>query len=49
MAKSQKRSNREAKKPKKTAAEKAKSPAQAVASQIAGTPTAGTSYKDRYK
>ena len=50
MAKSQRRSNREAKKPKKSAAEKlAKNPALAITNQIAGAPTAGTSYKDRYK
>jgi hypothetical protein len=49
MAKGQRRSNRETKKPKKTAAEKSKNPVLAMTSQIAGTPTAGTSYKDRYK
>jgi hypothetical protein len=51
MAKSQKRSNREAKKPKKTAAEKSKSAGLAIAGQIAGVPMAGSgsTYKDRYK
>jgi hypothetical protein len=50
MAKSQRRSSRETKKPKTTAAEKSKSPAVAIAGQIAGTPLSGSgSYKDRYK
>jgi hypothetical protein len=51
MAKGQRRSNRESRKPKKTAAEKAnsKSPVLAGASQIVSSPIAGTSYKDRYK
>lgn len=49
MAKSQRRSNREAKKPKKTAAEKSKSVGSALTGQIAGTPLASPSYKDRFK
>ena len=49
MAKGQRRSNREAKKPKKTAVEKSKSAVLAIASQIAGSQISGTSYKDRYK
>jgi hypothetical protein len=49
MAKGQRRSNREAKKPKKSAAEKSKSAVPALASQIAGSPIVGSSYKDRYK
>jgi hypothetical protein len=48
MAKHQK-SNREAKKPKKTAAEKSKSPITALSNQIAGNRVLGTSYKDRFK
>jgi hypothetical protein len=44
MAKGQKRSNREAKKPKKTAALKAKSAADWLPSRAAGT-----SYKERFK
>ena len=51
MAKGQ-RSNREAKKPKKTAqarsTEKAKGATVTTASQISGLPT-GTSYKERFK
>ena len=49
MAKSQRRSNRETKKPKKTAGEKSTAVGQAITSQIAGVPTKGTSYKDRFK
>ena len=49
MAKSQRRSNRETKKPKKTAAEKSKAVGQDITSQIAGVRTTGTSYKDRFK
>lgn len=51
MAKSQKRTSREAKKPKKTAAEKSKASGAGIATQIAGAPLigTGTSYKDRFK
>ncbi len=52
MAKSQQRSNRETKKPKKTAAEKSKAADLPITSRIAGVPTAGTSgssYKNRFK
>lgn len=49
MAKSQRRTNRESKKPKKTAAEKSKAAGLPVTSPIAGIPTTGNSYKDRFK
>ncbi len=47
MAKSQRRTNREAKKPKKAAVAAPKSPAPAIAG--VRTPVAATSYKDRFK
>jgi hypothetical protein len=49
MAKSQRRSNRETKKPKKTAAERSKNLGSALTAQIAGTPLVSPSYKDRFK
>lgn len=45
MAKGQKKSNREAKKPKKAAADKSNAPATMTAF---GGKISGTSYKDRY-